>query len=730
MKLSTARRALAGSLLLVLPAFATAGNTWYVDLGAAPNGDGSRAAPFTTIWYAMQMAESGDLVLVAPGLYQETIHYLGKAVTLKAAGGPEITVIDGAQAGSVVTFAPLSRQQTRAVPVLEGFTITGGTGAPWNGRTCGGGIFALGSSASIVNCIVSANRADLGAGVFARDAEVSIIGSRIEANMAGRKHFDFPPDKAPALDAPVAQGGGLYASGDSTLRITNTAFRANAAFGPDARGGGLRLVSGTATLVSCRFVGNIARDLRELAVESGLGAGIAAEPGTDLKASDTDFDHNWAPAGGAGAWGVGEFRDCKFRSGRARDGAGVLAVSGEMRLIDCVLEHNEARWEDRLSHGGGVYGPAVLKRCLLRDNTAWGEGGGAFGAELEHCILHDNQALCPDPLLTALGGGAAESKLVHCRVFDNFSGPGFGPLRTKGYGGGAARCDVYGTELLRNRSHKGGGAYNSNLDRCTVSGNTASEDGDGVYFDVALPHRAFQIHNTIVWDNGTSELVDRTPGGIPINYSNVKDLPYRGGVGNISSPPMFWAPAQLDCYLKPGSPCIDTGDPGGPRDPDGSLPDMGALTFDSAHCGQPFNFCLAIPNSLGCTPAIEYSGLPMFGGSDDFLVGATGVPNNTNGMLVWSLSRSYEALPTGCYVGCLQPPFVVTPAQSSAGNPAGADCSGGYSFHFSESYMASQGLPVGTSVYAQYWYRDAGSPPPGGMGRTDALEFTICWAGN
>jgi len=56
-------------------------------------------------------------------------------------------------------------------------------------------------------------------------------------------------------------------------------------------------------------------------------------------------------------------------------------------------------------------------------------------------------------------------------------------------------------------------------------------------------------------------------------------MPYSGkaggGVGNISSDPMFQAPGNGDFHLKPGSPCIDTGDPILP-DVNGSAGDMGA----------------------------------------------------------------------------------------------------------------------------------------------------------
>jgi hypothetical protein len=52
------------------------------------------------------------------------------------------------------------------------------------------------------------------------------------------------------------------------------------------------------------------------------------------------------------------------------------------------------------------------------------------------------------------------------------------------------------------------------------------------------------------------------------------------GTGNITVDPMFVDTANGDFYLLPGSPCIDTGDPASPPDPDSTRADMGALYFD------------------------------------------------------------------------------------------------------------------------------------------------------
>jgi hypothetical protein len=86
--------------------------------------------------------------------------------------------------------------------------------------------------------------------------------------------------------------------------------------------------------------------------------------------------------------------------------------------------------------------------------------------------------------------------------------------------------------------------------------------------------------NNIIWSNSASwydELF--IAGGLPeISYC---DIPGDWeGEGNIVSDPMFADPANSDFNLRPGSPCIDAGDPSFPFDPDGTRCDIGACFYE------------------------------------------------------------------------------------------------------------------------------------------------------
>ena len=84
---------------------------------------------FPKIQDAIDAAAKGDTVLVASGTYVENISFRGKAIAVVSASGPDTTIIDGGAPsnpnyGSVVIFTSMEQSDS----VLEGFTITNGTG--------------------------------------------------------------------------------------------------------------------------------------------------------------------------------------------------------------------------------------------------------------------------------------------------------------------------------------------------------------------------------------------------------------------------------------------------------------------------------------------------------------------------------------------------------------------------------------------------------------------------
>ncbi len=165
----------------------------YVDAKAveSPAQDGNGHAPFATIQQAIDVAESGQTVVVLPGLYVESLNFKGKAISVTSlaladsnALGPfedvsclgaiDRTIIHGNYEGPAVVFESGEDANTG----LTGFTITGGLGR------YGGGILCYGSSPTVSHCIITGNRAAWvgGGAVDSFQSAMSLINCTISDN--------------------------------------------------------------------------------------------------------------------------------------------------------------------------------------------------------------------------------------------------------------------------------------------------------------------------------------------------------------------------------------------------------------------------------------------------------------------------------------------------------------------------------------------------------------------
>jgi len=138
----------------------------------------------------------------------------------------------------------------------------------------------------------------------------------------------------------------------------------------------------------------------------------------------------------------------------------------------------------------------------------------------------------------------------------------------------------------------------------------------------------------------------------------------------------------------------------------------------------PATYCTAKTNSQGCAPSIGWSGSPTLTGADDLHVTASNVLNNKAGLMFWGGARLSNPWFGGTL--CVRAPQQRTALQLSGGTPSGDDCTGTFDFPFTQAYMASFGLAVGTQVNAQYWYRDPAHSDGTAVGMSNGLEFTIC----
>lgn len=203
---------------------------------------------YETIQEAINAAQNMDTIVVAQGTYVENIDFEGKAVKLISQKGPHYTVIDGNMSGSTVTFISGEGQDS----IIDGFSITNGCGT-WNypSGICGGGIFCMNSSPTIVNNIIKSNIVDyaylqgtgqypentgVGGGIFCAYSKAVISNNLIVSNFAdckgggiacGRANLAMVNNTISKNQSGIA--GGIYCSAESDLEIRNAIIWNNSA---------------------------------------------------------------------------------------------------------------------------------------------------------------------------------------------------------------------------------------------------------------------------------------------------------------------------------------------------------------------------------------------------------------------------------------------------------------------------------------------------------------------
>jgi Right handed beta helix region len=264
-----------------------------------------------TVQQAIDSARAGDTVLVAPGRYVENLRLRGTNIVLAGefilARDTSLiarTILDGSRpahpdSGSVLTIYQFEDSTT----VVEGFTITGGSGTVWYDNKDkilfreGGGILIDLAGPTIRDNVITGNRADTAReGVLSAGGggiRVGFADPVIEHNVVSRNHGRYGGGivlfyAAATLRGNVIEentggedfgGAGLWAWGQLTRRLPNViegnVIRNNRAAGPDGRsrlrrtpqagkGGGLSLRDAGAVLRNNVVTGNVPNDVEEI----------------------------------------------------------------------------------------------------------------------------------------------------------------------------------------------------------------------------------------------------------------------------------------------------------------------------------------------------------------------------------------------------------------------------------------------------------------------------------
>ena len=153
--------------------------------------------------------------------------------------------------------------------------------------------------------------------------------------------------------------------------------------------------------------------------------------------------------------------------------------------------------------------------------------------------------------------------------------------------------------------------------------------------------------------------------------------------------------------------------------------DLIRIEVDPLGCNgtTPETYCTAKVNSQGCTPSIDWSGEPRTSGGS-FHITASNIISQQPGVMIYGFEDNSANFFGGKL--CVGAPFVRSGLMTSGGSVGGGDCSGNFSYDMGARLQggADADLSPGTSVYAQFWYRDPNSPAP--VGLTNGLRFVVC----
>jgi hypothetical protein len=151
----------------------------------------------------------------------------------------------------------------------------------------------------------------------------------------------------------------------------------------------------------------------------------------------------------------------------------------------------------------------------------------------------------------------------------------------------------------------------------------------------------------------------------------------------------------------------------------------GRVVVFEAPCINPTVYCTAQTNTLGCAAQIAAQGTPSVSSSSGFVISASNVRNQQNGMLIYSTNGRAQIAWQGGTL-CVGLPLRRTPLVSSGGSAAPAlDCSGVLLRDFNTWAIGANdpALFAGQQVQAQFYSRDPGSSA--NINLSNALEFTL-----
>ena len=355
-------------------------------------------ADAATIAAGLLVAGIGDTVLVDAGTFAELVQ-LRSGVTLRAAGAPGSTTIDGARAGPCVDAVDCE-PGTR----LQGFRLVRGRGVNDGGTTVGGALRVLRGVVAVDDCTFEDAQATFGGGTAGIGAQVTFRRCtwRTVSGSFGGGHFQSGGRATledALFDAPQATSGGALYSTNGCAITVNGALVRGARVGGD--GAGMRFDACIVTLADVRF---------EDCAAAGHGGALALAAGAQVLSSYCTFLGNAAASGGGAfhvscdpaAPGALLGAECALlslshadilRSGGGAPAAGAVTDAGVVHILASVVV-------------GNASGLACLDSRATLDVTCtdlYSNGGPDLAGNCAPAPSPTNLAV--DPRLCDLAGG-------------------------------------------------------------------------------------------------------------------------------------------------------------------------------------------------------------------------------------------------------------------------------------------------------------------------------------
>lgn len=359
---------------------------------------------FSIIQDAIDAAQAGDTVLVAPGVFSDLHHPPGAdttrcvvsmktGVTLRGSGQQQ-TVIDPQDQGRGIYCNGVTDGRIEALTIQHAFAEVHGAGlyctqgsspsvsdCEITACTDGGVIITFDSHPELSFCQVTGNEAKQGGGIAIEDnSSPHLVSCTITGN------------QAPA-------GGGVFVRAGSAPLLESCAINDNFLNTVSAAGGGIAVVSAQLTLRDSQVNGNTG---------TGSGGGIAIIDFATVVIEDTEIRDNTT-------------------TDDYGPGGGVYCELSDLTLTRCLITGNNA--PGSAADGGGIYAFVFDRSLVVSQCTIAGNGTNATSGQAGGISCNNSSPVIEKTIIAFNGPGAgmycdgASTPDVSCTdVFGNAGG--------------------------------------------------------------------------------------------------------------------------------------------------------------------------------------------------------------------------------------------------------------------------------------------------------------------